>query len=515
MASGSHCGFTTTTLNANIPFVHILLPGLGGKADQWDRMIIIIIGTSMQAMGCLASVMALLLWTWLSKNEDDKNSDDSSTIKSAWYQPISLSIVIVAGVVETLGAQLASVAVKKEWVPIVFAEESCDASYTTTNKSSNNPPNVKLSFINTTITNIDLLAAMFGPILTGWILQVLGGGHGTYSVQRGFIAIALMNASSFIPEIILLRQVYNSCPALQRRRGAGESIMNAELLTKLEPTANPWTIWYHHPSGLPLLTLSLSSLYLTALSPAGVVLTAYLVTMGLSPTAIGTFRACGAISGVLGIWLFSMMRNNSGEAQIAGAQDMNVKSIDRLRRVSLASLLLEVVSVFLAGATFSMIRVVETDGPLSLPIIVFLGFIVLSRAGLYSFDLGVLEIEQYVVDERYRNAVGSVEGALCSIAEMGIYVMSIFMSDPTDFGWQVLVSIIAVSFGGLCFTTFLCMYHLHRHHHDDFEHHHDHTGECAHHHHMHTHTWQQEQDLKKYGYHTHLHRHLRSQKSTL
>ena len=204
---------------------------------------------------------------------------------------------------------------------------------------------------------------------------------------------------------------------------------------------------------------------------------------------------------------------------MAGSQDMNVKSIDRLRRVSLASLLLEVVSVLLAGAAFSMIRVVETDGPLSLPIIVFLGFIVLSRAGLYSFDLGVLEIEQYVVDERYRNAVGSVEGALCSIAEMGIYVMSIFMSDPTDFGWQVLVSIIAVSFGGLCFTTFLCMYHLHRHHHhegaDDFEHHHDHTGECAHHHHMHTHTWQQEQDLKKYGYHTHLHRHLRSQKSTL
>jgi hypothetical protein len=196
------------------------------------------------------------------------------------------------------------------------------------------------------------------------------------------------------------------------------------------------------------------------------------------------------------------MRNNSREAQIAGVQD-----IDRLRRVSLVSLLLEVVSVILAGAAFSLIT---TDGRLSLPIIVFLGFIVLSRAGLYSFDLGVLEIEQYVVDERYRNAVGSVEGALCSIAEMGIYVMSIFMSDPTDFGWQVLVSIIAVSFGGLCFTTFLCMYHLHRHHHhesvDDLE------GECAHHHHTHTHTWQQEQDLKEYGYHIHLHRHLRSQK---
>jgi hypothetical protein len=477
-------------------------------------MIIILIGTSMQAMGCLASVFALLLWTFLSsKIEDDKNSDDSSTTASTWYRLISLSIVIIAGVIETLGAQLASVAVKKEWVPIVFAEESginnCDASYTTTNISSNNPPTVKLSIINTTITNIDLLAAMFGPVVTGWILQVLGGGSGTYSVQHGFIAIALMNALSFIPEIILLRQVYNSCPALQRRRGVSESnnIMSAEPLTTKEEeyTTNPWSIWYHHPSGLPLLTLSLSSLYLTALSPAGVVLTAYLVTIGLSPPAIGAFRASGAISGVLGIWLFSVMRNNSREAQIAGVQD-----IDRLRRVSLASLLLEVVSVILAGAAFSLIT---TDGRLSLPIIVFLGFIVLSRAGLYSFDLGVLEIEQYVVDERYRNAVGSVEGALCSIAEMGIYVMSIFMSDPTDFGWQVLVSIIAVSFGGLCFTTFLCMYHLHRHHHhesvDDLE------GECAHHHHTHTHTWQQEQDLKEYGYHIHLHRHLRSQKNTL
>jgi hypothetical protein len=178
----------------------------------------------------------------------------------------------------------------------------------------------------------------------------------------------------------------------------------------------------------------------------------------------------------------------------------------------MASLLLEVVSVLVAAAAFAMCNspsasLVETDGPLPWQIVIFLGSIVLSRAGLYAFDLGALEIEQYIVDERFRNAVGSVEGALCSIAEMGMYLMSMVLSDPSDFGWQVGVSATAVSFGGVCFGAFLCMYHMHRHHH------HNHDAECraegegAHNHdHAHAHTWQQDRDLEEYGYHIHLHR---------
>ena len=144
------------------------------------------------------------------------------------------------------------------------------------------------------------------------------------------------------------------------------------------------------------------------------------MTIGLSPTAIGAFRALGALSGVLGIVLSSVMRNSGGARGGDDVEeDMTVRSIERLRRVSLASLLLEVGSVLAAAAAFTMMRtsstlssLMKTDGPLPLQIIIFLGSIVISRAGLYSFDLGVLEIEQYVVDERFRNAVGSVEGPL-------------------------------------------------------------------------------------------------------
>lgn len=509
----------------------VISPWLGGLADGWDRMNAILVGAAMQASGCLASVGALVVWNWLSSME----GGDSTTTKL-----VSLALVIAAGVVEKLGAQLASVAVKKEWVPIVFEEgdNDCNATEATSAATGRSrgafelpcidPPAVNLSFINTTMTNIDLLAAMLGPVLTGWILEVLGeGGNG---VQRGFAAIALINAISFIPEMILLRGVYDSCPALQRSREGicsnTTEITSSERSKEDGVPRNPWTVWFHHPSGLPLLTLSLSSLYLTALAPSGVVLTAYLVTQGLSPTSIGAFRAMGALSGVVGIGLFSLMRN-WGDSMVSDVREdpaersMSVRSIERLRCVSMVSLLLEVVSVLVAAAAFAMYNslsasLVETDGSLPLQIVIFLGSIVLSRAGLYAFDLGALEIEQYIVDERFRNAVGSVEGALCSLAEMGMYLMSMVLSNPSDFGWQVGVSATAVSFGGVCFGSFLYMYHMHRHHHHSHQAEGCAKGEYAHDHdHDHAHTWQQDRDLKENGYHIHLHRHVKASRLTV
>ncbi|KAL3811613.1 hypothetical protein ACHAXA_006685 [Cyclostephanos tholiformis] len=514
-------------------------PKLGIMADRsWDRMHAMLVGFAMQAGGCLSSVCVLAGYNWSRSSYPSTGATSNAVARLT-----SLALVITAGVVETLGSQLASVAVKKEWVPIVFDDEEEDNEEEEEEEEEEEDGRdyhlgsiiVNMSFVNASMINIDLLAAIVGPILTGWILQVLGGGGGVgdgeegdgdendvtgYSVQRGFAVIALMNAISFIPEMILLRRVYDSCPGLRVRRDAMDAGATAKRSREDDVlSGNPWTVWFHHPSGLPLLTLSLSSLYLTALSPSGVVLTAYLMTVGLSPTSIGTFRALGALSGVMGMGLFSFVRHR-GEARERDASEdvdersMSVRSIERLRKVSMAFLLLEVVSVLVAASSFAMFHsssssstLLGTDDPVvPSQIVAFLGFIVLSRAGLYAFDLGALEIEQYIVDERFRNAVGSVEGALCSLAEMGMYAMSIVLSDPSDFRWQVGVSATAVSFGGTCFGSFLCMYHMHRHHHHDrrvgsFD-----SGECAHDH-DHMHTMQQDRELEKYGYHVHLHRH--------
>lgn len=493
----------------------------------------------MQAAGCLISVGALILFNFSTADETTQqlkidDVDDSSNASVIRF--LSFVLVITAGVIEALGAQLASVAVKKEWLPIVFDDtaittDSDDPIVTqkmtekTKKKKSSivsfvdiMPNPITLSFINTTMTNIDLLAAMFGPVVAGWILEVLA--FEDNSMERGFVVIALVNVVSFVPEIYLLRKVYLSCSALQLVRGGISDSCEQQPDEPLEKSTvrnddgtkedrNPYIVWINHPSGLPLLTISLASLYLTALSPSGVVLTSYLITIGLSPKSIGVFRAIGAMSGVIGITCFSLLRKNDpndGGEQLASEQSTLVKSIERLRVLSLSFLLLEVVSILVAAAAYKLCDTTSISSSTSWPLYLFLGAIVVSRAGLYSFDVGLLEIEQYIVDERYRNAVGSVEGALCSLCEMGMYVLSIALPEPSQFGWQVGVSASAVSFGGVCFGLFLCLYHMHLHHHHEDDHNgHDHSH--GHHHHHHRHTLQQERDLNEYGYHIHLHRH--------
>eukprot|EP00581_Thalassiosira_minuscula_P012886 CAMPEP_0183719406 /NCGR_PEP_ID=MMETSP0737-20130205/12360_1 /TAXON_ID=385413 /ORGANISM="Thalassiosira miniscula, Strain CCMP1093" /LENGTH=614 /DNA_ID=CAMNT_0025949123 /DNA_START=263 /DNA_END=2107 /DNA_ORIENTATION=+ len=520
-------------------FRTIVSPWLGSMADGWEnRLHIVLFGLGMQGLGCAASIGALMLW-----------------MGQYCHYAVSLTLVIGAGVIETLGAQLASVAVKKEWVPIVFNDKDDEDDANEKQQGSRfffcRIPVINLSFINTTMTNIDLLAAMFGPVVAGWILEVLAGTAGddgdanltTHSMAPGFAVIAFVNVISFVPEALLLQRVYRSCPALQQKRPrhdtnsdtkqSGHETHNEHNHNhhSKENETNPWSIWFHHPSGLPLLTISLASLYLTALSPAGVVLTAYLVTIGLSPTALGIFRALGALSGVLGISLFSFFRKDGTESdqgeEDEAARSASVRSIERLREVSLAFLLSEVASILVAAVAFALCQrsssftpQINNDDneqqPLSWQVILFLGALIVSRAGLYSFDVGALEIEQYIVDERHRNAVGSIEGALCSLAEMGMYVLSIVLPNPSDFGWQVGVSAAAVSCGGVCFGLFRSMYLMHGHHHcyrmekegecDDHDHH-DH-GHDHHHYHSHAHTWQQERDLEEYGYHIHLHKHF-------
>jgi len=436
----------------------------------------------MQGIGCLVSIAALMLWNYISSTSsldtsgDGETNDYTTSVRYVMGHLLSLTLVIIAGIIEVLGAQLASVAVKKEWVPIVFN----DNEDTTPNKEQDwekrkilsflcfdiNYPNISLGFINTSMTNIDLTAAMFGPILSGWILQVMGNDDVTSSMQGGFVVVALFNIISFVPEALLLRRVYNSCADLRDRsvRNNGVTINTSETTESStenkEETASPWSVWYHHPSGLPLLTISLASLYLTALSPSGVVLTSYLVMVGMTPKSIGIFRAVGALSGVTGLGLFSIARHWGEDDHIGfefenedAMRSSSAKSVEQLRRVSLAFLLLEVVSVLMAAYSFSQIETFDTmnessDDSDTPPwhVVLFLGSICVSRAGLYSFDIGALEIQQYIVDERYRNAVGSVEGALCSLVEMGMYLLSILFPNPSQFGFQVGVSATAVSF---------------------------------------------------------------------
>jgi len=264
---------------------------------------------------------------------------------------------------------------------------------------------------------------------------------------------------------------------------------------KLKAVMQAWPTFAAQPSGVPLLVLSYALLYFTVLSPHGVIFTAYLKTRGLAGNTLAIFRAAGALSGVAGMSAFRY-----------GASRLGV------RRVCLVQLWILGVAVALASAIY-LAEPMEGRG-LTLPMGIFLGMIVISRFGLYGFDVGLLQLEQMHVDEKHRGEVGAVESSLCTLGTGAIYIATLATpSGPDAFSWIVVASALFVASGALCYTAWYCFYHEHTHTHgptatsgDEARAHHAHGlhGE----HSTHSHTTQQKRLLEEgNGEHTHLRKH--------
>ena len=71
-----------------------------------------------------------------------------------------------------------------------------------------------------------------------------------------------------------------------------------------------------------------------------------------------------------------------------------------MRKLATLHLWLLALAVLCAAAAFAATH--ATDGGLSTPMLCFLGLVVVSRFGLYGFDLAVLQLQQVHVDELHR-----------------------------------------------------------------------------------------------------------------
>ena len=463
----------------------LLSPLLGARADGWDRMSAMVIGSAMQAVGCIVPIVALI-WRLQLGGGDAGGVDGAQGISL-------LALVVLGGCVEALGSSLAAVSVKKEWVPVIY--DGAAAS--------------QLTSVNTTMSNIDLFADMLAPLLAGLVLQ-LSSADGT-DVSTGFAVVAGANVLSLLPQVLLLRGVYRGFEGLRARAalrngGGADGAGGVDGASAVEGDAHgAWAQWAQHPSGLPLITLSYALLYFTALAPHGIVFTAYMTVHGTSPTTIGVFRCCAAAAGVIGVTAFAACRRRPTEAD----EDVGERFvIPDLRRLNVRFVGIQAASVLVAALAFTLQDGDMAAGPFGqevamgavlgaepLGFLLFCGAVVLSRVGLYGFDVGLLELEQLIVDERYRSAAGSVEAALCAVAELGVYAMSIAFPRPEDFFIQVWASAGCVTAAALCYSAWMATYHSHEHVHA--------PGEPGR---EHKHTMQQLRTMQRGGgVHTHVH----------
>ncbi|KAF2164256.1 hypothetical protein M409DRAFT_68111 [Zasmidium cellare ATCC 36951] len=329
-----------------------------------------------------------------------------------------LALLAALASFEKLASILNLVAVEKDWVVVVAGDD-----------------HDSLRVVNSQMRRIDLLCKLFGPLG----IALLDG----ISTELAILVNLGMNVFSIIIEYFAIARVYHEVPALQapkRRpqspnieRPSGENRERRQLqrFTKVaSKTAKDLQFYFKHRALLPSLAGAL--LYLTVLSFGGQMVT-YLLSSGFSSTQVGVARTFSVAFEVMATWVAPWLMSKIGPIR-AGLW---------MSSWQLTTLVAGLV-VFWA---FLSTPVASASG-------LVMGTI-LSRVGLFGFDLCAQVIVQEDVEASRRGAFSSVEAALQNAFELLSFASTIVFSSPAEFRWPTLISTVSVTLACLLQAIFV------------------------------------------------------------
>eukprot|EP00271_Cylindrocystis_brebissonii_P003983 TRINITY_DN1529_c0_g1_i1.p1 TRINITY_DN1529_c0_g1~~TRINITY_DN1529_c0_g1_i1.p1 ORF type:complete len:430 (+),score=58.89 TRINITY_DN1529_c0_g1_i1:36-1292(+) len=341
-------------------------------------------------------------------------------------------VLISAAAVERLAGLATGVAFERDWV-VQLAGPSRP---------------IALAAANAVLRRVDLFCEIAGPLTFGWLLS----NYDTFTCIKAAALICLIS----MPLLILLASLtdYFSAGVLRRPRHATPPGKSAEAShpssspsdsnrKAQQHTSNPQPTSV--PNGLtaalkgwrqylaqPVLPASIAYvlLYFNAVLSPGSLMTSFLTQRGLNMSIIGIFRGASAAMGFLATFVSTPLIARIGVLQ-AGAAALVFKSL-----VLILSVLLYLFSP--AG----------NHGALML----FLGLVVLSRLGYWTYDVVDAQIFQTAIPTAQANLVGTTEVALASLAELIMLGGAIVMHDVSHFGTLAIMSASSV----LCATLIYC-----------------------------------------------------------
>jgi iron-regulated transporter 1 len=293
-----------------------------------------------------------------------------------------------------------------------------------------------------------------------------------------FVIIAAWNFLSFLPQYFLLVAVYYDYPVLHQK-AEPEASGNGFMETFCNPFYSlyrGWNLFVQQP--IVLLSLSFTMLWLTILSPHDPVFTAYLMFAGYQDYQLGIFRAVGAVMGVIAAFIFPYLARAIG-----------------LQKSMLLFIFEEGIAVACAGVALWLYT---HDYYSYYTRWLFLVFVVLSRPGLYGFEVGEIQAMQQGVPEKHRGSVNSVESSMTALTSLVFFIPPVFVTNPQDFIYLIWASIGCINLGSFIFAMWCTRWEM-----SSEEHRH---GGTEHDKHNTLHTAAQSAQLDRQAdIHTHLH----------
>jgi iron-regulated transporter 1 len=375
------------------------------------------------------------------------------SITTLWQQQPTISIFLLVGI-HFLGA-LAQVldksflvAVERDWI-VIMAHNT-----RSTITSARHPgDDCWLSQTNVTMKQIDLTCQIIAPAITGWLLTYwAAGNYDDNRVSSDWSSGAILwvggwNVMALLVEWVCTTRIYRMIPnlstklqlQLQDDSQEGNAQEMSETSTLEEQEHHNMLTPHQQPSrccrllGFKSLDtyfqqravawggVGLALLYFNVLTFSGM-MTAYLVSRGMSFGRIGTWRGISSAVGLLGTFCYHWSAKRF-----------------RLEFTGLWSIIFEFACL---SVTFGSIFIVSND---DLSLTLLIAGVLPSRIGLWVYDIAMTQMMQEVVAPPVRGSVGGTQNSMNAVCELLPYLLGIIFSKPSQFHVFIVGGYVAVA----------------------------------------------------------------------
>ena len=339
-------------------------------------------------------------------------------------------VLVLLACIEKLCSVMNLISVERDWVVVISQDDDTGRQ-----------------ILNARMRRIDLFCKLFGPLMISLI-------NGASTMIAIYVTLA-MNCASVLIEYYTIAAVFKSIPALRRTTMENLTSIedNAERLPSPDDNnrlsirriinfaqsaasnllpLNSIPKYFQHPAFLPSISLSL--LYFTVLSVSGQMIT-FLIAIGYTSFGVGAVRAVSTIFELSATWIAPKMQARIGA----------VRGVLWSSTWQMVCLAVGLSWFFAGGESLAGSKLFAASG--------LVAAVVLSRVGLWSFDLCVQSIVQEEVNEQSRGAFSTVEASFQNLFELLSYLTTIVFSRANQFQWPATISVIAVYIAGT-----ICMF---------------------------------------------------------
>jgi len=383
----------------------IFSPVVGKHIDSGNRLSVIRLSILGQRLAVAASCAAFLTLLAL-----------QDVLPAILAYALFTGLILLA-CIEKICIIMNTIAVERDWVIVITADNER-----------------LLQEMNAQMRRIDLFCKLVSPLS----IALLDG----ISSEMAIFTTLWLNSTTVVAEYFLIAWVYRRTPALSEpparsapeTSGRGQDDSTRALFRGMFKTMLKQARLYENSHAF-LPSLSLALLFLTVLSFSGQMIT-YLFAIEyprLTSAHIGILRTIATILEISSTFITPRLISHIGVVR-TGIWSLSWQCL----------FLTPGLATFWFGSSLSPV----------LTTYLFIVCVILSRVGLWSFDLTAQLLVQNSVDASQRGSFSAVESSLQNFFELCTFAMTIVWSRPEQFKYPAIISLAALYTAAACYARF-------------------------------------------------------------